>query len=380
MSRLEARGEPPASYPGRLKLHGWPPDIRGGHDIGYDEFVMSRLSLLLLVPWACGDDIQGTVEPAADAGTEGADASTSPATLSETGLYAGELGGALAPGVVEYEVAWELWADGATKRRFVMLPAGEIIDTSSMDFWTVPVGTRLWKEFSVDGKRIETRLMWKQGSELDDWFAVSYAWSADGQEALAAEGGVQDALGTDHDIPRARDCRRCHGRQPDFVLGFSALQLDHAPAGEGSDVTLETLATDGRLSDPPAGLSGPYYPLPGDATARAALGGLHGNCGGCHHPGSDVIDQTPVLLRLSVADLGAVEDTPVFQSSVGQPEERPLGGEVTALIVAGDHQASAVWARMGLRNMLGMPPLATEVIDEDGRAALAAWIDLLPVE
>ena len=342
---------------------------------------MRRAVLFLLLVPGCGGDAAAPDGGPADAALldgAAADASTSPDSLADTGLYAGELGGPLAPGVLEYEVAWDLWADGAAKRRWVLLPDGETIDTSDMDVWSLPVGTRLWKEFSVDGQRIETRLLWKQGPTLDDWFAMSYAWSEDGGEAPAAETGVQDALGTDHDIPRARDCRRCHARQADFALGFSALQLDHAPGGE---VTLASLAEDGRLSDPPSAPGAPTYPLPGDEVARAALGYLHGNCGGCHHPGSSVIDETPALFRLSVLALGAVEDTPVYQTAVGQPEQMPLGGAVTAIIEPGDHAASAAWVRMGLReDMVGMPPLASEIIDDDGRADLAAWIDGLPAE
>ena len=64
-------------------------------------------------------------------------------TLEQTGLYD--------------EVVWELtpqfasWSDGATKRRWLHLPAGEVINTDDMDNWVFPVGTRAWKEFVRDG-------------------------------------------------------------------------------------------------------------------------------------------------------------------------------------------------------------------------------------
>ncbi len=336
---------------------------------------MRRLLLACALLAGC-DERGGEAPPDAfpDAAPELPDAAVGdPETLADTGLYSDPANEVLAPGVVEYQVRWELWSDGADKRRFVLLPAGETIDTSDMDFWTVPVGTRIWKEFSVDGTRVETRLIWKRGPALEDWFAVAYAWNADGSEAVAAPDGERNVLGTTHDIPRANDCARCHERQPDFVLGFSALQLDH----ENGAMNLGALVEAGALSDPPPG-SSPYFPLPGSDAAHDALGYLHGNCGGCHHARSDIQEQTPLQLRLAASLLGAVEDTPAFTTAVGQPEAKPLGGEVTALIQPHDRPASAVWVRMGLRgDMTGMPPLASEEVDDAGREAVGLWIDSL---
>lgn len=335
---------------------------------------MLRVVLAVLAGLAACNERGGDAPPDAfpDAAPELPDAGGGdPETLADTGLYSDIENQVLAPGVVEYTVSWELWSDGASKRRFVRLPEGEVIDSSDMDFWSVPVGTKIWKEFSVDGTRIETRLIWKRGPALENWFAVAFRWDAAGTEAVAVPLGEDDALGTSHDIPRANDCRRCHERQPDFVLGFSAIQLDH----ESGSMNLGALIEAGALSDVPAG-SPPYFPLPGDSTAQAALGYLHGNCGGCHHAGSDVQEQTPLQLRLVVGALGSVDATPAFVTAVGQPEHKPLGGDVTAIIEPGAHMASAVWFRMGVRgSMTGMPPLASEEIDGDGRDAVGLWID-----
>src|SRR5688500_13196261 len=76
-----------------------------------------------------------------------------PARLSETGLFADVKAGTLAPGVRAFRLQFELWSDGAAKRRWVALPEGGRIDTSDMDAWRFPVGTRLWKEFTRDGVR-----------------------------------------------------------------------------------------------------------------------------------------------------------------------------------------------------------------------------------
>lgn len=54
-----------------------------------------------------------------------------PAHLSATGLYADLGADALAPGVLPYRPEFELWSDGASKRRWIWLPPGTRIDTGS---------------------------------------------------------------------------------------------------------------------------------------------------------------------------------------------------------------------------------------------------------
>ena len=162
-----------------------------------------------------------------DASTEGGDggnASRYPPLLSQTGLYADVASETLGEGVRAFHPAHVLWTDGATKRRWVWLPDVPI-DTSDMSFWRYPEGTRLWKEFSVNGQRIETRLLHKRGAGAGDWVMVAYLWLEDGSDAVAVPDGAKDASGTDHDVPSREDCQSCHGNMADRALGFSALQL-----------------------------------------------------------------------------------------------------------------------------------------------------------
>jgi hypothetical protein len=354
---------------------------------------MRRAVAVLLVLVSCGGDDgsdspdgggggPADAAPVADAAPLLPDASLEPMTLAETGLYSDPATETLAPGVFEYEVNYDLWADGATKRRFVYLPAGAAIDSSDMDFWHLPEGTRLWKEFTRDGVRIETRILWKQGPTEDDWYTMSFAWDDTGTEAVAAPIGVENALGTDQDIPSSTDCKTCHDRQPGFALGFGALQLDH----DDGDVSLAALVQQGRLSNPPAGSSAPIFPLPGGAVEQAALGYLHGNCGPCHNPSSDVQDRTDLVWHLETDALGTVEETSIFVHAVGVAPQIPLFGTpepITSIIEPGNRDASSAFHRMNLRDpaedsVVPMPPLSTEVPDlEGGVAAVGAWIDLL---
>lgn len=134
-----------------------------------------------------------------------------PAKLSQTGLFADIANDKLAAGVMPYAPQFELWSDGAAKRRWLWLPPGTQIDTSDMDSWVFPAGTRFWKEFAQDGVRIETRLFDKRGDREDDWVGVAYLWDDDHRDATAIPFGAIDALGTPHDVPAAGACLACHG-------------------------------------------------------------------------------------------------------------------------------------------------------------------------
>ncbi|MEQ1878129.1 MAG: hypothetical protein ABL958_15915, partial [Bdellovibrionia bacterium] len=57
----------------------------------------------------------------------------------------------------EFQPKYQLFSDGASKRRWLFLPQGSKIDTTDMNAWKFPVGTQLWKEFSRGGKKVETR-------------------------------------------------------------------------------------------------------------------------------------------------------------------------------------------------------------------------------
>ena len=116
------------------------------------------------------------------------------------GLYADFDAKRVDPALRAYKPALELWADGATKQRFISIPAGTKIDTSSFDEWIFPNGTRVWKEFRLDGKRVETRL-YEKGTDAR-WRHAAYKWNADESDAERSQNGEKIARGADR-APRA---------------------------------------------------------------------------------------------------------------------------------------------------------------------------------
>ena len=275
--------------------------------------------------------------------------------LSETGLFSDLKRELLAPGVVPYRPRFELWSDGETKRRWVLLPPGARIDTSDMDAWQFPTGTKFWKEFTRDGVRVETRLLEKVGAGEADWLAVAYLWTERDDEAWLAPAGVVNSRGTAHEVPAADRCMGCHGGTVSRVLGFSALQVN-------------VLALEGRVTDAPR----TSFEIPGDPTTRAALGYLHANCGHCHNQhrppaGAErCFDPKRTFdLSLRTDQLDAVSDTPVYRTAMKE------------LVVPGNAKQSPLvqCVAFGTLFRARMPPLATGRLDVEGLALLEAWIN-----
>ncbi len=289
-----------------------------------------------------------------------------PHALSATGLFADVRTETLAEGVVPYRPRFELWSDGATKRRWVYLPPGTRVDTSDMDAWQFPEGTKLWKEFTRDGIRVETRLLYKIGRAPADWVAVAYVWNADGSDATAAPAGIENARGSPHDVPAARNCMGCHGGTASRVLGFSAIQLaDDRPEGE---MSLKRLEREHRLTRRPPG----ELRVPGDPTTQKALGYLHANCSHCHNlhrpesTGARCFDPREDFdLSLRVDRLESVDATSVYATAIGR------------VVKPGDPEGSAMFRRVagGSTFEPRMPALGTESVDKAAIGLLRSWIE-----
>jgi mono/diheme cytochrome c family protein len=277
----------------------------------------------------------------------------------------------VAPGVQPFEPAFQLWADDASKQRWLYLPPGQQIDTTDMDHWKLPVGTKLWKEFSLGGTLLETRIIERYGPGAEDYFMAAFVWAADRSDATIASDGANDVNGTTHDVPMASRCGDCHRGEAGRTLGVSAIQLSHAKPG----VTLSSLRSSNLLTQPPAA----DVPVPGDTVTAAALGLLHANCGHCHNPAGAAWHDTKIVLRLKVSERVPAESE-LWTTLVGQPVQSWINHPpFTMLVVPRDAAGSAVVARMMARGSMDqMPPLATEIPDTVGIAAVSAWINGLP--
>lgn len=287
-----------------------------------------------------------------------------PALLSETGLYADVATEVLAEGVMPYAVRFELWSDGATKRRWLWLPPGTRIDTRDPDRWVFPVGTRAWKEFAIDGARVETRYLVK--TEDDRWENVAYVWRSDGSDADARPDGVADALGTTHDVPAIDGCYDCHRGDVDGLNGVGAIQL----ATGAPDELLARLEAAALLSDPIL----PRPSIPGTDVEQAALGYLHANCGSCHDAAHPLSRFRAMRMRVPLG-LARASDAPALVTALDAEMSHVIDG-TTIGVVAGEPEASQLWVRMQQRDgEYQMPSRGTEQVDVEGSEIVRAWIE-----
>ncbi|MDX1747324.1 MAG: hypothetical protein R3324_15410, partial [Halobacteriales archaeon] len=282
-----------------------------------------------------------------------------PLLLSETGLYSDVANEVLASDVQRFEPRYVLWSDGAAKDRFVWLPPCETIDNTDQDNWSFPIGTRLWKTFTRDGVRIETRLITRWGPGREDYHFAAYLWRDDGTDADYVELGVMNAKGTPHDVPAVDQCQACHGRLPEPYLGFGAIMLTHQQPG----VSIATLSGEGRLAVPaPAG-----FEVPGTDEVRRALGYLHANCSNCHNESSYTTPlNSPFSLRVEVGDQ-TPEDTGTYRTAVGEYVTKFVHPDCITRVLPGDPDASCVFVRMSIRGSSDqMPVTGTEIVHPEG--------------
>lgn len=300
-----------------------------------------REGWLVVVLAACGGESSGT-----------------PGPLSAEGLYSDIASKTIAADARALSPSYVLWSDGAAKQRWMVLPPETTIDTSDMDHWQLPIGTKLFKEFAIGGRRVETRMIERLADtgDADDYRFTPFVWLADQSDAVATPTGADNVDGNGHDVPSSELCITCHQSEPGRALGVSAVQLsgalDDLPLSNRPDHSF-------RIPEP-------------------ALGVLHANCGHCHNERGVAPMQT---LRFSVHDAGlAIEDTAPYRTTVGIGLTSWVGQGFDDRIVPGDPDASAIYYRMSQRGSSEqMPPIGTSDPDDEGRSMVRTWIQTLTV-
>lgn len=291
---------------------------------------------------------------------------TFPALLSQTGCAEG------AKGLVPYGVNMELWSDGAQKRRFLAIPDGTVLHATPEGHLDIPKGGVAVKEFAIDGKRIETRLL--RHHPDDTWSGSTYEWNDAQTDATLLETAKEKKLanGQVWSFPSPIQCFTCHKEAAGFSLGTEVVQFnrdfDYAPGQRTNQLT--TLADIGYVDVRLEPGKTPRLPEleSGAPVEDRARGYLHANCSICHREGGGT---------------GAIMDFRFgqpFSAIKGCQQAGNSGGRGTFLLVAGEPQESVIYNRMTSRGEQGygpMPALATNVVDDAAAKVLAAWITSL---
>lgn len=290
------------------------------------------------------------------------DAAAPPALLSQTGCF--DLSTASRPsahaGLVPYDVVAELWSDGAKKRRWIALPAGQSMTLGGNGAWAAPVSTFLVKEFALETtpgnpatrRPVETRFLIHDATT--GWQGFSYRWNAQGTDAsLLADQAYNIAWPMDdgtqhtHVYPSRAHCRSCHYSANGPLLGLRPEQLARWYDYDGT--IADQLPTLVSLGVGPAS-SIPAFTAPHDPSASAEQrmrGYMAANCAHCHNP-----------QYISIKDLRYA--TPLAQTRLCE------------VIAPGSPTDSVVYQKVTSRP--GMPPLGTAAVDPLAQELLGTWI------
>jgi hypothetical protein len=289
-----------------------------------------------------------------------------PNELACTGLYADFDTKEVAKTARLYAPAVTFWSDGYEKSRWIELPDGQPIDTTDMDDWKFPVGTKVWKEFRFHDQKIETRLLWKVSD--GNWAKASYVWSDDGSTATRGEGMSLTIAGAPYRVPGLVDCDDCHKGRKDTLLGFEAISLGQ-PAANG--VTLAMLAQENRLAPAPSKTA--LTIDPGAAT-------LHVNCGVSCHNSEPAANGHKSTLRLRIgfdeASSKPMASWQMLTTTVNVPATLPVWSGLVR-IAPGAPDKSALLSSMKMLGTAQMPPNTT-MLDFNGAAAVETFVRGLP--
>jgi hypothetical protein len=335
--------------------------------------------LACLASAACSSSSAGPAAPADPYAAECAHAGSPPPKQIECiGLYTDVANKVLAPGVHAYAPAVSLWADYATKQRWILLPPGTTIDNSDPNEWKFPVGTKVFKEFSRDGKRVETRLWWK--TQANYWVKATYAWSADEKTATKSAGGDLPwaSDGGVYHIPTGDECDQCHRGRIDHILGFEQVSLGLEGA---TGLTLSELVKEHLLAQP---VSATSLSVGDDGTGLGApaMKWLHVNCGvACHNDDSNSTgNASDMRLRLdpTMLDGRPTTDFPTRTTTMGMLANNPMW--TTEPRIAPGDPAGSLMVKLitnrGTDNPANnqMPPIATNIVDPLDTPKVIDWI------
>jgi uncharacterized repeat protein (TIGR03806 family) len=297
---------------------------------------------------------------------------TFPRRLSETGIFVSTKEHRVDPGVIPYSVNTAGWADGAKVERFVGLPGETQIELTNG--WTFPNGAVLVQTLALAGRRIETRLLTRQGGQ---WAGYSYRWNKEQTDAtLVGRNGEEEKVEKQAwRYPSRAECMACHSRAANFVLGFTDLQLDKVhDYGAVSDKQLRTLQHIGLFNGKVKSAKGKLtdaYDSSQDLEARGRSY-LHVNCSVCHVEAGGGNAKIELGVTTKLERMNLIE---------ARPQHDTFGIDNAMIVAPGDPDRSILYQRVSRRGRGQMPPLVSTVVDQAGATLLRDWIrDMKPTQ
>lgn len=194
------------------------------------------------------------------------------------------------------------------------------------------MGTRIWKEFSLGGKKLETRRIEKirPGVGPNNWRFSVYVWKVDQvdadiitasfssltKEEISAYSAAE--FFSSYRVGNPATCLNCHNGVKDVVQGFSYLQL--SKSGASFNVSQDWAKR--LLTIPPIS----FDEIPGSELDKTVIGYLQTNCSTCHNGVKHPVNFRHLSTNASLVDEAVIQ---VAKSKSGfiipaQPEESTL--------------------------------------------------------
>lgn len=304
-----------------------------------------------------------------------------PGLLSETGCVDAIDVTQMAQGLIPYDINAPFWSDSTLKDRWFAIPDNTSIDIGLDGEWTFPNNSVLVKNFRLNNKLVETRLLVKH---LDgNWGGYSYEWNGTQTDAsLVLNGKTKDINGQTYVYPSSSQCMFCHTDIAGIVLGPELRQINRDFTYPDSGITANQLTTLDHIDMFSNALNDvetlPKLTSPADTTAsitERARSYLYSNCSQCHQQGGS----TNVALDFNIstvdADMNVCNVIPTYNI-----------GSVNYIVSPGNADDSSLYHRTRCREGVSgcsiddqMPPLGSTVADASGTSLLADYINSLSV-
>src|ERR1051326_1583629 len=223
----------------------------------------------------------------------------------------------------------------------------------------------------------------------DQWIGYSYRWNAEQTDAVLVDAKGVDSTYQIKDpkaptgvrkqvwhYPSRNECMFCHSRAAGFVLGLTTAQMNREQLFEGGkpDNQLRTYAHIGIFKKPLPADAGqmPAHSNPFDAKAnldRRVKTYFEVNCAICHVSDGGGNSKMELGAGTPLEKAKLIDEPPVHED-LGVPNAR--------LIAPGAPKSSVLYQRITRRGQKQMPPVSTNLVDEQGAKLIQEWILSLP--
>jgi uncharacterized repeat protein (TIGR03806 family) len=304
---------------------------------------------------------------------------TIPDNLSETGCVDPNNPTQPTSGLIPYDLISPLWSDNADKQRFMALPNNSTIDVTAEGDLVFPVGTVLVKNFLLNNRLVETRLLMRH--ELF-WSGHAFEWQYDMQDNPVDAVRLNSSKTTVFEsqnwyFPGPSECFNCHVQQSNTALGPELKQLNRSflyPGTSDNRSQLQTLSDMGIFTSPLSNeqLTTMLFSLDDNSASfeDRARSYLHSNCAHCHQPAGPTPANMDLRFQTTLSNMNICNEDPDLGDKTlsGIKLFDPIG-------TFANPNSMLIHRMQSVNTAIRMPPFATEIVHSEAIDVFLNWVD-----